>query len=253
MKKFLSVALAGVLVLGLSSVVYANICAFDPVPAATLLFPFVAFDYNNPIDGTTTLFAITNVSNEAQIVHVTLWTDYSLAVLDFNIVLSGYDVQTLNIRDILIGGQLPVTGTSGSLIIAGPEPSDDGPVAIDFVPPGLQQPDGTDSLYNRCNSSSPSYPGKYTQKIDAVTLAILQTYLQATQQGGNAHDNCAGDDYLLTPSDWFQDRTDSQPTWMYITADVVETCNKMFPDVNAAYWDGEVRVRQRPDRRHAVG
>jgi len=47
MKKFLTVALAGVVMLGIGSATFANICAFDPVPAATLLFPFVVFDYNN--------------------------------------------------------------------------------------------------------------------------------------------------------------------------------------------------------------
>jgi len=240
MKKFLSVALAGALVLGLSSVVYANICAFDPVPAATLLFPFVAFDYNNPIDGSTTLFAITNVSNEAQIVHVTLWTDDSVAVLDFNIVLSGYDVQTMNIRDILISGLLPVTGTSGSLVIDGPTPSDDGPVEVPTTPPSLLDSDGTDTLAARCNASSPSYPGKYAGGIDAVTLAVLQSYLQTTQIVAKGHTDCAGTYYQITPSDWFQDRTDAEPTWMYITADVVYTCNKYFPDVDAAYWNNEV-------------
>ena len=237
MKKFLSVALAGVLVLGLSSVVYANICAFDPVPAATLLFPFVAFDYNNPIDGTTTLFAITNVSNEAQIVHVTLWTDYSVAVLDFNIVLSGYDVQTMNIRDILIAGTLPVTGTSGSLVIAGPTPSDDGPVEVSSN--GLLTPDGTDTLNiaGRCPSSSPSYPGLYGNGLDVITRAVLQSYLQGSQNAYKEHTDCAGTDYQLQPSDWFQNRSTNDATWMYITADVVYSCNKDFPDEAAAYWN----------------
>ena len=46
MKKFLTLALVGAMVLGVSSVVFANICAFDPVPAATLLFPFVSYDYH---------------------------------------------------------------------------------------------------------------------------------------------------------------------------------------------------------------
>ncbi len=36
MKKFLTLALAGAMVLGVSGVAFANICAFDPVPAATL-------------------------------------------------------------------------------------------------------------------------------------------------------------------------------------------------------------------------
>jgi hypothetical protein len=105
MKRFLTVALVGVLALGLTSTAYANLCAFDPVPASTLLFPFVQYDYDNP--GTTTLFAITNVSEQAQIVHITIWTDYSVAILDFNVVLTGYDVQTINIRDILRDGFLP--------------------------------------------------------------------------------------------------------------------------------------------------
>lgn len=242
MKRFLSVALAGALVLGLSSVVYANICAFDPVPAATLLFPFVAFDYNNPIDGTTTLFSITNVSNEAQIVHVTLWTDDSVAVLDFNIVLSGYDVQTLNIRDILINGLLPVTVTAnqtGYPVINGPIPSDDGPVE---PPVGLPDSDGTNTLRTRCNPTDhPSYPGLYTTPIDQVTLAVLQSFLQTTQVVVKGHSNCAGTRYTLVPDDWWQLRDDTEPTWMYITADVVQTCNKFFPDVDAEYWDDEVR------------
>ena len=41
MKRFLTYALAVVMALGLTSAVYANICATDAVPAATLLFPFV--------------------------------------------------------------------------------------------------------------------------------------------------------------------------------------------------------------------
>ena len=73
MKKFLAFALVGAVVLGLSSVVYANVCAFDAVPAATLLFPFIEYDYTTDGAGGTTLFSITNVSSEAQVVHVTLW------------------------------------------------------------------------------------------------------------------------------------------------------------------------------------
>jgi len=93
------------------------------VPAATLLFPFVQYDYDAGLageTGATTLFAITNVSNEAQIVHITLWTDYSIAILDFNIVLTGYDVQTINIRDILRDGWLPYEGNGANISISVP-------------------------------------------------------------------------------------------------------------------------------------
>jgi hypothetical protein len=107
MKRFLTIALAGALALGLSSVAYANYCSTDVVPAATLLFPFVSYDYEGGFDGQTTQFAITNVSSEAQIVHITVWTDYSIAILDFNLTLTGYDVARMNIRDILGFGLLP--------------------------------------------------------------------------------------------------------------------------------------------------
>jgi hypothetical protein len=141
MKRFLTMALAGVLALGLGSAAYAVECALDVVPASTLLFPFVTYDYDTgAIGGTdssgqTTLFAITNVSSDAQIVHITLWTDYSVAVLDFNITLTGYDVQTMNIRNILRDGVLPSDDNGANEwwnplwagTNAGPPPFDDGP------------------------------------------------------------------------------------------------------------------------------
>jgi hypothetical protein len=236
MKRFFTLALVGAMALGLSSIAYANFCAFDPVPAASLLFPFVAFDYNNPINGTTTLFAITNVSSDAQIVHVTLWTDYSIAVLDFNIVLSGYDVQTLNIRDILYFGNLPDTGTSGDLIVranANP-PLADGPVNPLAYPsyPYLDPSDGTNSIAARCPSTSPAYPNY--PPMDAGLLAQLRAFLSASQTVDRFHDDCAGTEAEI--GDWFEGRTAADVTWMYITADVVWTCNRVFPDVSPVYW-----------------
>ena len=113
MKRFLLVALVGVFALGMTSAVYANICAVDVVPAATILFPFVAYDYEGGTDGQTTMFSVTNVSSDAQIVHFTVWTDYSVAILDFNVVLTGYDVVRMNIRDILGMGYLPYDDADG--------------------------------------------------------------------------------------------------------------------------------------------
>ncbi len=117
MKRFLTMALAGVLALGMGSAAYAVECALDNVPASTLLFPFVNYDYvagEAGNSGQTTLIAITNVSSDAQIVHITLWTDYSIAILDFNLTLTGYDVQTINIRDILRDGVLPSDDTGAN-------------------------------------------------------------------------------------------------------------------------------------------
>ncbi len=157
MKRFVTLALVSALVLGASSIVYANVCAFDAVPAATILFPFVSLDYNNPLAGTSTTFSITNVSAEAQIVHVTVWSDISAAVLDFNILLTGYDVISMNIRDILINGKLPVTlneihsGDEG-VAVNGPVSSGNN-LNGGWLNPGIDPPQPTSDLGNDCLDS----------------------------------------------------------------------------------------------------
>ncbi|MCP4591882.1 MAG: hypothetical protein GY842_14190, partial [bacterium] len=242
MKKFLTMALAGVVVLGIGSVAYANICAFDPVPAASLLFPFVVFDYNNPTAGANTLLAITNVSSEAQIVHVTIWSDYSYPVLDFNIVLSGYDVQTMSIRDILHYGVLPVTyadSTNPATWVWGDQPPTDGPVSHldgDWLDDILPPPEANWFLEARCPPTSSAYPGNYSIGLDSDDLDTLEFYFVASQASNKMHNDCLGTSYTLDPTpDWWELRDDSMATWVYVTADVVFECNRLFPD-SPTYW-----------------
>jgi hypothetical protein len=86
-------------------------CDISVAPAATLLLPYFEVDVEDPA-GETTLFTITNTSNEDQIAHVTLWTDWSFPVIDFNIYLTGYDVQSINLYDIIVRGVIaPDAGT----------------------------------------------------------------------------------------------------------------------------------------------
>ncbi|HEX5758635.1 MAG TPA: hypothetical protein VF121_05535 [Thermoanaerobaculia bacterium] len=85
----------------------AEICAMDPVPAATLLLPYFELDPALPA-GRTTLVSINNASAAAALAHVTLWTDYAVPTLTFDVYLTGYDVQTINLRD-LFNGALPRT------------------------------------------------------------------------------------------------------------------------------------------------
>jgi len=242
MKRFLTLALVGAMLLGVSSVVYANFCAFDQVPAATLLFPFVHYDYNNPA-GSVTNFAITNVSSEAQIVHVTLWTDYTVAILDFNILLTGYDVQAINIRDILLHGVLPVTGGTTTNSPVGGKPNSDGPVSVtnslngswidDDLGAALSAPETTVGL--PCSVGHPYFvsssdPG-YAGGIPANTLLLFQTWLQKSQTVNRYFsDQCDSSTDSAVSGTWWQNRDTTTPTWMYITADVVTECNKLFPD-----------------------
>src|SRR6188768_1710434 len=104
-RKFLLLAVLGLLA---ASQAFAVIGTIDPVPAATLLVPYFEVDIANA-DGINTLFSINNASATAVLAHVTVWTDQSVPALDFDVYLTGYDVQTINLRDIFVSGNLPVT------------------------------------------------------------------------------------------------------------------------------------------------
>ena len=241
MKRFLTLALVGALALGLTSTAYASLCANDVVPAATLLFPFVQYDYDAGLagnNGATTLFAITNVSNEAQIVHITLWTDYSIAILDFNIVLTGYDVQTINIRDILRDGWLPYELRGANIWEEdneGDTPTDLGPFSSNNqlygtalnawfsaspVGVGLPDPeptsDGTTGLgaYLDCDPDEwEASPNWYADNlpIDGGTLANFRNFLEASMTADTWYAECIITP-AATPPPPYTDTTVADPT-----------------------------------------
>ena len=96
---------------------FATIVANDNVPAATLLLPYFDVDWQNcgghgTGGGLNTLFSINNASASAILAHVTLWTDESIPTLDFDIYLTGYDIQTISMCDIF-NGVLPQTASAG--------------------------------------------------------------------------------------------------------------------------------------------
>jgi hypothetical protein len=110
-KTILCLALVSLLALGGSAI--AEICTIDAVPAAILLLPYFEVDLTSD-QGITTLFSVNNASAAPVIAHVTLWTDLSVATIDFDLYLTGYDVQSFNVRDIF-NGTLPQTGPDDSL------------------------------------------------------------------------------------------------------------------------------------------
>jgi hypothetical protein len=86
-------------------------CDIALLPAATLLLPYFEVDLADR-NGETTLFTITNASPMEQVAHITLWTDFAFPVIDFNVYLTGYDVQGLNLYDVIALGQIaPPNGT----------------------------------------------------------------------------------------------------------------------------------------------
>jgi hypothetical protein len=127
-----SVATAGVL---------TGNCRVGNQPAATFLIPYFEVDLSQP-GGANTLFSVNNASAKPEIARVVLWTDWGVPTLAFDVYLTGYDVQTLNVRD-LFTGTLPLTGPGSSpvglastsnVLFAGCGGSGDGGVAGEPAP-----------------------------------------------------------------------------------------------------------------------
>ncbi|HXU31353.1 MAG TPA: hypothetical protein VN851_12305 [Thermoanaerobaculia bacterium] len=95
-----------------AGVLSAGNCRLDDQPAATLLFPYFRVDLDNPA-GATTLLSIGNSFSAAAQARVVLWTDWGVPTLAFDVYLTGFDVQTVNVRD-LFQGRLPHTGAEVS-------------------------------------------------------------------------------------------------------------------------------------------
>ena len=85
-------------------------------PAATLLLPYFEVDFNAPrASAVQTIFTVQNVSAHPQIANVTLWTDWGYPAFSFPLFLTGYDVQPVNLYDILALGALPSTSSAATV------------------------------------------------------------------------------------------------------------------------------------------
>ena len=163
-------------------------CDISVTPAATLLLPYFEVDLENAA-GETTLFTVTNVTDVEQIARVTLWTDLSYPVITFNIYLTGYDVQSINLYDVLAGGLFAPSRGTGTLV----------------------SPTGERSSRNflldrsRCGVNRPRLDhALVTRMQDAFTLGRI---IGVCNDMGNVHENAIG----------------------YATIDVVGNCDDTGP------------------------
>jgi hypothetical protein len=151
-------------------------CDVKVGPAATLLLPYFEVDVSGA-SGQTTLFTITNVTRYAQIAHVTLWTDYGYPVMTFNEFLTGYDVQAINMADVLIRGVVaPPNGTSSAT-----------------TPGSLSAATSSSNL--RTPLDCAASPGTFPQTIIAAIRTALTTgnsSLGSCSDIGAAHANAIG-------------------------------------------------------------
>jgi hypothetical protein len=114
MRKLIALGGLGAVLLATPAVggVLAGNCRVGDQPAATLLIPFFEVDLQDP-NGKTTLFSVNNGGSSPALARVVLWTDWGVPTLAFDLYLTGYDVQTINIRD-LMRGHVPRTGLAVS-------------------------------------------------------------------------------------------------------------------------------------------
>ncbi len=178
---------------GTGDPVRAGVCDLDARPAATLLLPYFEVDLDDS-NGVSTLISINNARPEAVLAHVVFWSDLSVPVLDFNIYLTGYDVQTINLRDILVNGTLPRTASAGQ------DPSD------------IISPQGDlsqDINFASCNGQLPP----------PLLPASFKTHLQNSLTGQFSFilNGCAGLDL------------DDRIARGYVTVDAVRSCTLLFP------------------------
>jgi len=208
MTKKLTICLAIIGLLALSGGAIAEICTVDDVPAATLLLPYFEVDLDNA-NGVTTLFSINNASAAPALAHVTLWTDESVPTLDFDVYLTGYDVQTLNVRDIF-NGILPRTADDGS------DPSDTispkGALSGDIAFPGSSGPCG--QLY----SAAP------TATLRSSIISHIRN--SHTGQASAIYGGCLAGDY------------GDNIARGYITVDSSNQCNLEFPNSTGYFAQG---------------
>lgn len=181
-------------------------CDIGNTAAATLLLPYFEVDVNAPITtATTTLFTVTNVSRLPQIAHVTLWTDWSFPVLDFNIFLTGYDVQAINLYDIIVRGVIaPTTGTSNRTTPGSRSASNS------------SNPNFLASAADTCGRIATSIPeGLLADVRRSLTLGLNSTC--GNTRIGGTHTNAIG----------------------YVTIDVAATCSFRLP-TEPAYFATEI-------------
>jgi hypothetical protein len=181
-------------VLGGGGPARAVIGAVDDVPAATLLLPYFEVDPNGTAaTGVTTLLTINNASATAILAHVTVWSDLAVPVMAFNLYLTGYDAETIDLQTLLAGA-LPRTATDGQ------DPQDDVSPQGDF---------SQDINFASCSNQLP--PGPIPEGFVPHVRASLSGQFSELLGG------CAGRDHgdgLLRG---------------YVTVDTVNNCTARLP------------------------
>ena len=179
---------------------FAEICSLDNAPAATLLLPYFEVDLDHP-GGLTTLFTVNNASATAIITNLVIWTDLGVPTLNFPLYLTGYDVQTFNLRDVF-NGVLQQTATRGQ------DPSDT------ISPQGAYSQDVNFASCTGLLPFPPVLPAAFLASLRAAHTGRSSAVLGGCA-GRNLGDNVARG---------------------YVTIDTVNQCTLRTPDFLVGYF-----------------
>jgi hypothetical protein len=176
-------------------------CDIAVMPAATLLLPYFEVEVNKPTTrAESTVFTIVNTVREPQIAHVTLWTDWGFPVLTYNLFLTGYDVESVNLYDVIVKGfvvqQTLAAKSPGSRSLAnGANPN--------FLPSALEA----------CAHGPATIPSALLADVRAALTTGISS-MCADRAVGGQHTNATG----------------------YVTIDLAATCTFRSP-AEPAYYD----------------
>ena len=228
---------AVVFMVAVTTIAHAELCTIDNVPAATLLLPYFEVGLtaveDDPVESefaVDTLFAINNASAAPTVAHVVLWGDWSLPSIDFDIFLTGYDLETVSLSQVFNSGNLPITAHATN------DPNDlisphgrllDNPGDGSGPHPGLSEnpqwdsfPDGpANPVFPGCDTNLPlgENPVLSGSFLDRVRCGHTGRGLACEEQQciGQVHERIEGvNDYVARG---------------YVTFDNVTDCNLLFP------------------------
>jgi hypothetical protein len=205
-------------------------CDISVMPAATLLLPYFEVDTSAPPGaGTTTLFTVTNTSRYPQIAHVTIWTDWAFPVLGFNLFLTGYDVQGINLYDLIMRGVIAPGSPAGTSINTAP-----GSLSAFH---GVVLQTNSTPLSNTSNpnfiTSGPMNVSTTCAALPGVLPADLTAAVKNALTGGTGYN--AGGVNCSRPVGF----NHGPMAKGYVTIDVVSYCTTQFPsDAGGIYFTG---------------
>ncbi len=178
-----------------------NSCDIGLAPAATLLLPYFQVDLGGTAETAhTTVFSVVNVSPYPQIARVTIWTDWAYPAYMFSLFLTGYDVRSVDLREVLVRGVRP-TRTS--------------PLGR-FSEPNYSNPNLRLSVSQDCGARTPEIP--------AAVLDDLRSFLSTGAPSGTSLSCVTDGGYVHVGSDHGPNTAAG-----YVTIDVVANCSATLP------------------------